>query len=286
MMADPIIRLDGVSFGYNAGSPDPHLALRDINLQIWPGDYVVIVGHNGSGKSTLAKLLNALLQPTVGDVWVEEMNTRNQRQIPAIRSTVGMVFQVPDNQIVATVVEEDVAFGPENLGVPRAEIRLRVDAALDAVGLTEKRQRPPHLLSAGEKQRVAIAGVIAMRPRVMVLDEATAYLDPQGRSQVLDVIRQLNRSGMTVVAITHFMHEAVEGNRVLVMEKSRIVLEGTPRDVFGQVERLRELQLDVPQPTDLAYRLHQRWSGFPEGLLTVPEVVEETVKLWQRMRPA
>lgn len=285
-MADPIIRLDGVSFGYNAGSPDPHLALRDINLQIWPGDYVVIVGHNGSGKSTLAKLLNALLQPTVGDVWVEEMNTRNQRQIPAIRSTVGMVFQVPDNQIVATVVEEDVAFGPENLGVPRAEIRLRVDAALDAVGLTEKRQRPPHLLSAGEKQRVAIAGVIAMQPKVMVLDEATAYLDPQGRSQVLDVIRQLNRSGMTVVAITHFMHEAVEGNRVLVMENSRIALEGTPRDVFGQVERLRELQLDVPQPTDLAYRLHQRWSGFPEGLLTVPEVVEETVKLWQRMRPA
>ena len=285
-MADPIIRLDGVSFGYNAGSPDPHLALRDINLQIWPGDYVVIVGHNGSGKSTLAKLLNALLQPTVGDVWVDEMNTRNQRQIPAIRSTVGMVFQVPDNQIVATVVEEDVAFGPENLGVPRAEIRLRVDAALDAVGLTEKRQRPPHLLSAGEKQRVAIAGVIAMQPKVMVLDEATAYLDPQGRSQVLDVIRQLNRSGMTVVAITHFMHEAVEGNRVLVMENSRIALEGTPRDVFGQVERLRELQLDVPQPTDLAYRLHQRWSGFPEGLLTVPEVVEETVKLWQRMRPA
>ena len=285
-MADPIIRLDGVSFGYNAGSPDPHLALRDINLQIWPGDYVVIVGHNGSGKSTLAKLLNALLQPTVGDVWVDEMNTRNQRQIPAIRSKVGMVFQVPDNQIVATVVEEDVAFGPENLGVPRAEIRLRVDAALDAVGLTEKRQRPPHLLSAGEKQRVAIAGVIAMQPKVMVLDEATAYLDPQGRSQVLDVIRQLNRSGMTVVAITHFMHEAVEGNRVLVMENSRIALEGTPRDVFGQVERLRELQLDVPQPTDLAYRLHQRWSGFPEGLLTVPEVVEETVKLWQRMRPA
>ena len=285
-MADPIIRLDGVSFKYNAGSPDPHLALRDINLQIWPGDYVVIVGHNGSGKSTLAKLLNALLQPTVGDVWVEEMNTRNQRQIPAIRSKVGMVFQVPDNQIVATVVEEDVAFGPENLGVPRAEIRLRVDAALDAVGLTEKRQRPPHLLSAGEKQRVAIAGVIAMQPKVMVLDEATAYLDPQGRSQVLDVIRQLNRSGMTVVAITHFMHEAVEGNRVLVMENSRIALEGTPRDVFGQVERLRELQLDVPQPTDLAYRLHQRWSGFPEGLLTVPEVVEETVKLWQRMRPA
>ena len=285
-MADPIIRLDGVSFGYNAGSPDPHLALRDINLQIWPGDYVVIVGHNGSGKSTLAKLLNALLQPTFGNVWVEEMNTRNQRQIPEIRSTVGMVFQVPDNQIVATVVEEDVAFGPENLGVPRAEIRLRVDAALDAVGLTEKRQRPPHLLSAGEKQRVAIAGVIAMQPKVMVLDEATAYLDPQGRSQVLDVIRQLNRSGMTVVAITHFMHEAVEGNRVLVMENSRIALEGTPRDVFGQVERLRELQLDVPQPTDLAYRLHQRWSGFPEGLLTVPEVVEETVKLWQRMRPA
>ena len=280
-MADPIIRLDGVTFAYNAGSADAHLALSNINLKIWPGDYVVVVGHNGSGKSTLAKLLNSLIQPTSGDVWVEQMNSRDPSQIPAIRSRVGMVFQVPDNQIVATVVEEDVAFGPENLGVPRAEIRQRVDAALQAVGLTEERHRPPHLLSAGQKQRVALAGVIAMQPKVIVLDEATAYLDPQGRSQVLEVIRQFNRSGMTVIAITHFMHEAVEGNRVLVMENSRIVLEGSPREVFGQVERLRELQLDVPQPTDLAHRLHKRLPDLPTGLLTVSEVVEEIVKLRQ-----
>jgi len=285
-MADPIIRLDGVSFEYNAGSVDSHLALCDINLQVRPGDYVVIVGHNGSGKSTLAKLLNALLQPTRGVVSVDGIDTRDLRQIPAIRSTVGMVFQVPDNQIVATVVEEDVAFGPENLGVPRAEIRRRVDAALQAVGLMEERKRPPHLLSAGQKQRVAIAGVMAMQPKVMVLDEATAYLDPQGRAQVLDVIRQLNRLGMTIVAITHFMHEAVEGNRVVVMENSRIVLDGSPREVFTQVERLRELQLDVPQPTDLAHRLHRRLPEFPNGLLTVPEVVDEIVKVRQRMARA
>lgn len=285
-MADPIIRLDGVSYEYSAGSAESHLALSDINLQIWPGDYIVIVGHNGSGKSTLAKLLNALLQPTRGNVLVDQMNTRDAQHIPLIRKTVGMVFQVPDNQIVATVVEEDVAFGPENLGVPRGEIHQRVDSALRAVGLTEERKRPPHLLSAGQKQRVAIAGVIAMQPKVMVLDEATSYLDPQGRSQVLNVIRQLNRSGMTVVAITHFMHEAVEGNRVLVMANSRIVLEGSPRTVFTEVDRLRELQLDVPQPTDLAHRLHQRRTDFPDGLLTVPEVVEEILKLKQRMATA
>jgi energy-coupling factor transporter ATPase len=273
-MADPIIRVQGVTFAYSPESVDAILALQDINLDIYPGDYVVIVGHNGSGKSTLAKHLNALLQPTTGDVWVEQNNTRDPAQTLAIRSTVGMVFQVPDNQIVATVVEEDVAFGPENLGFPREEIRERVDRALEVVGLTEERLRPPHLLSAGQKQRVAIAGVIAMRPKVLVLDEATAYLDPLGREQVLGAVRRLNQDGITVVSITHFMHEAVAGNRVLVMEKSRIVMDGSPRKIFAQAERLRELQLDVPQPTDLANRLHGRLEAFPGDLLSVAEAVD------------
>jgi energy-coupling factor transporter ATPase len=278
-MADPIIRVQDVFFSYNLQSSNPIMALSDINLNVSCGEYVVIVGHNGSGKSTLARLLNVLLQPTSGDVWVDEMNTREAALTLAIRSTVGMVFQIPDNQIVATVVEEDVAFGPENLGVPREEIRRRVDYALEAVDLLGERLRAPHLLSAGQKQRVAIAGVLAMQPKVIVLDEATAYLDPLGREQVLDVVRKLNRTGTTVIAITHFMDEAAEGDRVLVMEKSRIVLGGSPRQVFGQVDRLRELRLDVPQTTDLAYRLHQRLPDFPGDLLTVEETVD-TIAVW------
>ncbi len=273
-MAEPIIRVQNLTFAYNAQSENPIVALRDINLDIYPGDYLVIVGHNGSGKSTLAKNFNALLTPTEGDVWVAGMNTKARENTLAIRSTVGMVFQIPDNQIVATVVEEDVAFGPENLGVPREEIIERVKWALDIVDMQAERLRAPHLLSAGQKQRVAIAGVIAMRPKVIVLDEATAYLDPVGREDVLRAVRKLNQDGVTVVAITHFMHEAAEGDRVLVLEKSRVVMQGTPREVFGRVEELRELQLDVPQTTDLAYRIHKRLPEFPSDLLMVPEVVD------------
>lgn len=272
-MAEPIIRVQDLTYVYNTQSENPIVALRDINLDIYPGDYLVIVGHNGSGKSTLAKNFNALLTPTKGDVWVGGMNTKERENTLAIRSTVGMVFQIPDNQIVATVVEEDVAFGPENLGVPREEIKQRVDWALDVVDMQAERLRAPHLLSAGQKQRVAIAGVIAMKPKVIVLDEATSYLDPVGRQDVLRAVRKLNQDGVTVVAITHFMHEAAEGNRVLVLEKSRIVMQGTPREVFSHVEELRELQLDVPQTTDLAYRIHKRLPEFPGDLLTVPEVV-------------
>ncbi len=272
-MAEPIIHVQNVTFVYNPQSEDPIVALRDINLDIYPGDYLVIVGHNGSGKSTLAKHFNALLTPTEGDVWIAGMNTKDGANTLAIRSTIGMVFQIPDNQIVATVVEEDVAFGPENLGVPREEIEQRVNWALDVVDLQAERLRAPHLLSAGQKQRVAIAGVIAMKPRVIVFDESTSYLDPVGREAVLRTVRKLNQDGVTVVAITHFMHEAAEGNRVLVMEKSRIVMQGTPREVFSRVDELRELQLDVPQTTDLAHRLHTRLPAFPGDLLTVPEVV-------------
>jgi energy-coupling factor transporter ATPase len=237
------------------------------------------VGHNGSGKSTLAKHFNALLTPTQGDVWVEGMNTKDPRHTLDIRRTVGMVFQIPDNQIVATIVEQDVAFGPENLGIPPDEIARRVEWALEVTALKPFRHRAPHLLSAGQKQRVAIAGIIAMKPDVIVLDESTAMLDPVGRESVLAAVRRLNQEeGITVVAITHFMHEATEGNRVIVMEAGRIIMEGTPREVFSHVEELRDLMLDVPQPTEVSYELHKLVPDFPPNLLTVQEVVEEVCR--------
>ncbi|MFO7741970.1 MAG: energy-coupling factor transporter ATPase [Anaerolineae bacterium] len=274
-MTDPIIQIQGLHFYYNLESEYPIHALRGIDLDIEPGDYLVIVGHNGSGKSTLAKNINVLLRPTEGNVWVKGMNTREPQNTLPVRSSVGMVFQVPDNQIVATIVEEDVAFGPENLGVPRDELKERVDWALDVVDMAEHRHRPPHRLSAGQKQRVAIAGAIAMKPDILVLDEATALLDPVGRENVLSAVRSLNEDGMTVIAITHFMHEAAEGNRVVVMEAGKMVLEGTPKEVFDHVEELRALQLDVPQTKELAYLLNQRDPTFPTDLLLVDEVVGE-----------
>lgn len=274
-MTDPIVRIRGVHFHYNRESEHPIHALRGIDLDVEQGDYLVIVGHNGSGKSTLVKNINALIRPTEGDVWVKGMNTREHQNTLPIRSSVGMVFQVPDNQIVATIVEQDVAFGPENLGVPRDELEQRVDWALGVVDMVEYRHRPPHRLSAGQKQRVAIAGAIAMKPDVLILDEATALLDPVGRENVLAAVRSLNEDGMTVIAITHFMHEAAEGNRVVVMEQGKIVLKGTPQDVFDHVEELRALQLDVPQTKELAYRLHRRDPTFPTSLLLVDEVVSE-----------
>jgi energy-coupling factor transporter ATPase len=272
---EPIIRVQGLHFDYNPQSERPIHALRGIDLEVQRGDYLVLVGHNGSGKSTLARLLNALLRPTQGEVWVKGMDTRDKSNTLAIRSSVGMVFQVPDNQIVATVVEEDVAFGPENLGVREDELRRRVDWALDVVGMQAYRHRAPHRLSAGQKQRIAIAGVIAMKPEVLVLDEATAMLDPEGRRDVLAAVRRLNGEGVTVIAITHFMHEAIEGSRVLVLEEGKAVMEGTPRQVFARVEELRSLQLDVPQATELAFALHQRDTNFPPDLLLVSEVANE-----------
>ncbi len=274
-MTDPIVRMRGIHFDYNRESEHPIRALRGIDLDVERGDYLVIVGHNGSGKSTLVKNINALIRPTEGDVWVKGMNTRERQNTLPIRSSVGMVFQVPDNQIVATIVEQDVAFGPENLGVPRDELKQRVDWALGVVDMVAYRHRPPHQLSAGQKQRVAIAGAIAMKPDILILDEATALLDPVGRENVLAAVRSLNQDGMTVIAITHFMHEAAEGNRVVVMEDGKIVLRGTPRDVFDRVEELRALQLDVPQAKELAYRLNRRDPTFPTSLLLVDEVVSE-----------
>lgn len=272
---DPIIRIENLHHTYLPDSPHPVHALRGINLTIHEGEYVVILGHNGSGKSTLARHLNALLLPTEGDVWVKGWNTKDRSHTRDIRATVGMVFQVPDNQIVATIVEEDVAFGPENLAVPHDEIVRRVDWALDRVDMLPFRHRPPHLLSGGQKQRVCIAGILAMKPQVLVLDESTALLDPLGRREVLETVRRLNREeGVTIVAITHLMHEAIEADRVIVMAEGQIVLQGTPRQVFRQVERLRALQLDVPQVTQLAAALSQRLPDFPNDLLSAEELVE------------
>jgi energy-coupling factor transporter ATPase len=276
-----MITLESVYHTYDAEQPHPVMALRDIDLHIQPGEYVVIIGRNGSGKSTLAKHLNALLLPSQGEVFIEGMNTKDPQHLTAIRHTVGMVFQVPDNQLVATVVEEDVAFGPENMGLPHRELRERVDEALTVVDMLEYRDRPPHMLSAGQKQRVAIAGAIAMRPACLVLDEATAMLDPRGRREVLGTAQRLHGQGITILAITHFMHEAVEGSRVIVLDQGTIAMDGTPRDVFSKPDRLRQLGLDVPPVTQLAERIHRRQPAFPTPLLSVEECAEELCRFPQ-----
>jgi energy-coupling factor transporter ATPase len=273
-----LIRVENLHFTYQYGTANAIPALSGIDLEVGVGEYLAVVGHNGSGKSTLAMHLNGLLLPTRGNVWVDGLNTKDPGKTRAIRSTVGLVFQVPDNQIVATVVEEDVAFGPENLGLPEEEVRQRVDWALRAVGLWEKRQAAPHLLSAGEKQRLALAGVLAMRPKCLVLDEATSLLDPRSREEVMAVIVRLHNEGMTVISITHFMEEAVFADRVVALHQGRVALEGPPREVFSRVEELRRLELDVPPPTALAYGLHSRLPDFPLDLLTVDEVVREVIR--------
>jgi energy-coupling factor transporter ATPase len=272
-MTEPIIRVENLHHTYFPDTPNAIHALRGVSFSVQRGEYLAIIGHNGSGKSTLAKHLNGLLLPTQGDVWVKEWNTRDAAHRRDVRSTVGIVFQSPDDQIVATIVEEDVAFGPENLGVPRPELHQRVDRALDTVEMRAYRHRAPHLLSGGQKQRVAIAGILAMKPKVLVLDESTALLDPQGREEVLGVARRLNDEGVTIIAVTHFMREAVLADRVIVLESGTIVLQGAPREVFNQPERLRELQLDVPEITQLAQRLHARAAAFPADVLTVDEFV-------------
>jgi energy-coupling factor transport system ATP-binding protein len=278
---EKMIEVKGVTFLYESNDQGEMVkALKDININVAKGEFVTIIGHNGSGKSTLAKHINALLKPSEGDVWVNGMNTKDDDKTWNIRQTAGMVFQNPDNQIVATIVEEDVAFGPENLGVPSAEIRVRVEEALRTVGMLEYRDKGPHLLSGGQKQRIAIAGVIAMRPDCIILDEPTAMLDPSGRKDVIDTIKKLNREeNITVVNITHFMEEAVTSDRVIVMEDGDIVLEGTPREVFSQVGKLKGLGLDVPQVTDLAFELRKEGIELPEDILTVDEMVMQLCQL-------
>ncbi|NBG88984.1 energy-coupling factor transporter ATPase [Isachenkonia alkalipeptolytica] len=278
---EKMIEVQNVTFLYESNDQDDVIkALKDINIEVKKGEFVTIIGHNGSGKSTLAKHINALLKPSEGDVWVKGMNTKEEEETWNIRQTAGMVFQNPDNQIVATIVEEDVAFGPENLGVPSPEIRIRVEEALKTVGMLEYREKGPHLLSGGQKQRIAIAGVIAMKPDCIVLDEPTAMLDPSGRKDVMDTIKKLNREeNITVLNITHFMEEAVNSDRVIVMEDGDIVLEGTPREVFSKVGELKTLGLDVPQVTDLAFELRKEGIELPEDILTVDEMVMQLCQL-------
>lgn len=255
-------------------------AVNDVSLGIRQGDFIAVVGHNGSGKSTLAKHMNAILQPTQGTVWVDGMDTRQEERIWDIRQRAGMVFQNPDNQIIGQIVEEDVGFGPENLGVPTEEIWKRVEESLRAVGMYQFRSHSPNRLSGGQKQRVSIAGVLAMRPRCIVLDEPTAMLDPSGRSEVIRAVRELNQAEkVTVILITHYMEEVIHADHVYVMDKGRIAMEGTPREIFSQVERLQKLRLDVPQVTLLAYELQQRGLDLPDGILTTQELVQALKKL-------
>ena len=249
-------------------------ALKDVTAQIKKGEFTAIIGTNGSGKSTLARHLNALLIPTEGELIVEGMRTSDAGRVWDIRQKVGMVFQNPDNQLVAAVVEEDVAFGPENLGVPPEEIRERVDLALEKVGMTSYRKQAPSMLSGGQKQRVAIAGVMAMRPKCIILDEPTAMLDPNGRKEVLEAVSDLNRrEGVTVILITHYMEEVVHADKVYVMDNGEVVMQGTPREIFSQVETLKEYRLDVPQVTLLAHELHKAGVDVSEGILTTEELV-------------
>jgi len=273
-MADAIIRLENVEYTYAANFPHPKPALNGVTLTVEAGEYLAIIGHNGSGKSTLARLLNGLFHPTAGRVLVDGRDTRNSAHTLELRRTVGLVFQDPDSQIVATMVEEDVAFGPENLGVPEGELEERVSWALGLLDLLPYRHRAPHFLSAGQKQRLAVAGVMAMRPRVLVLDEATAMLDPAGRRELLAALRNLRDQGVTVILITHFMEEAAEADRVVVLEEGHVALEGTPRQVFAEAERLQQLGLDLPPAAGLSWAIHERYPPFPTDRITTAEVVE------------
>ncbi len=270
-----IIKTEDLRFSYAVTEGLAPIVLDGVDLEIEAGSFVAVLGHNGSGKSTLAKHMNAILLPTGGKVWVGGMDTADEARLLDIRRTVGMVFQNPDNQIVANVVEEDVAFAPENLGVPPAEIRQRVDAALKAVGMYEYREHAPHLLSGGQKQRVAIAGVIAMAPRCIVLDEPTAMLDPVGRREVLHTIQALNRtSGVTVVLITHHMDEAALADRLVVMADGHVVADGAPKTVFSRVEELRAVGLTVPETVELCYALRQDGLELPLDALSVEECAQ------------
>ena len=276
-MNEPIISVKDVSFTYEEAT-EP--ALSHVSMDVHKGEFLAVLGHNGSGKSTLAKLLNALYLPSEGTVTVCGLDTADDDQLWNIRQQAGMIFQNPDNQIVATVVREDVAFGMENLGVPYAEMVKRIDEALAAVRMSDKADAAPHILSGGQKQRVAIAGILAMQPSVIIADEATAMLDPSGRKEVLKTIKRLNREkGITVVWITHFMEEAAQADRILVMNKGTTVLSGTPREVFEQVETLREIHLDVPHMTDLSQDLRKAGMPLSKGILTVEEMAEEVCKL-------
>ena len=258
-------------------------AVDDVDLDVKAGDFVAILGHNGSGKSTLAKHLNAILIPTEGTLYVDGKDTRDESKLWEIRQSAGMVFQNPDNQIIGTIVDEDVGFGPENMGVPSAEIWERVEKSLKAVGMWEYRDHSPNKLSGGQKQRVAIAGVVAMQPKCIVLDEPTAMLDPSGRREVIRTVQELNRQEhVTVILITHYMEEVIEADRIIVMDQGRVVMQGTPKEVFSHVEELKGYRLDVPQATLVSYELQKKGVPLPDGILSMRELEQELEKL----RPA
>ncbi|WP_304341365.1 energy-coupling factor transporter ATPase [Metaclostridioides mangenotii] len=274
-----IVKVNNISFEYVTEEARVK-AIDNLSLDVKEGEFVAIIGHNGSGKSTLSKNLNAILLPSEGNILIDGIDTRSEEQLWDIRQTAGMVFQNPDNQIVATIVEEDVAFGPENLGIEPREIRDRVEKALKSVNMYEFRRRQPHLLSGGQKQRVAIAGIIAMKPKCIIFDEATAMLDPSGRKEVMRTIKELNgKENITTLHITHFMEEAVEADRVIVMEKGRKILEGTPREVFRHIKELKDIGLDVPCMTELSSLLKEEGVDISDDILTVDEMVMNLCQL-------
>lgn len=270
-----IIRIENLIFEYNTGD-DEHLvrAIKDISLNIEKGSFTAIIGRNGSGKSTLAKNLNGLLLPSGGTIYVKNWDTKDDDHIWDVRQTAGMVFQNPDNQLVSSIVEDDVAFGPENLGVDPQEIRARVDKSLDAVNMGKYKKKAPHLLSGGQKQRIAIAGVVAMKPECIIFDEPTAMLDPKGRSEIMEIIGELHAEGITVVLITHFMDEAVRADRVIIMNDGDILLDGTPEQVFAEGETIRSASLDVPLGAEMAQRLRKRGIEIPMNVITIEGLVE------------
>ncbi|MCC8060727.1 MAG: energy-coupling factor transporter ATPase [Clostridiales bacterium] len=281
-----IIRASKLIYDYVRRDEDDHVeevsrAIDNMSLDIKAGDFVAILGHNGSGKSTFAKQINGILLPTDGTVWISGMDTRDDSHIWDIRRTAGMVFQNPDNQIIGNIVEEDVGFGPENIGVPTDEIWKRVDESLEAVGMTAYRLKSPNKLSGGQKQRVAIAGVMAMKPQCIILDEPTAMLDPNGRREVIRTLHELNhKEGITVLLITHYMEEVIDADRVIVMDDGRVVMDGTPREIFSHVKELKDYRLDVPQVTELAWELAEEGVPLPQGILTVDELMAALLPLF------
>ncbi|WP_026886658.1 energy-coupling factor transporter ATPase [Clostridium beijerinckii] len=282
-MSDAMIKCAKVSFKYvkdTEGVRQEKYAIKDVDLEVKKGEFLVVLGHNGSGKSTIAKHMNALVVPSEGTVIVDGLDTSKAENVWEIRSRAGMVFQNPDNQLVATIVEEDVAFGPENLGIEPSEIRKRVDESLEKVGMGKYKRHAPHLLSGGQKQRIAIAGILAIQPECIIFDEPTAMLDPSGRREVLKTINELNKiHGITIVLITHYMDEAAQADRIVVMDGGSVKMEGTPREIFPQVERMKKIGLDVPQVTELAYELKKAGIDINEKILNVDEMVNELCQL-------
>ena len=280
-MGENMIKSEDLVFKYvNAEEQTEKVAINHVSMEVKKGEFLVILGHNGSGKSTMAKHMNALLLPSGGKMYVDGLDTSGIENLWEVRRRAGMVFQNPDNQLVATIVEEDVAFGPENLGVDPKEIRERVDDSLKAVGMYEYRKHAPHLLSGGQKQRIAIAGILAMRPKCIVLDEPTAMLDPSGRNEVMKTIKEVNKKfGITIILITHYMDEAAQADRIIVMDKGEKVMEGVPREIFSQVEKIKSIGLDVPQVTELAYELQKEGVDISTEILNIDEMVNALCQL-------